>query len=140
GHLHLSRCRTGERACPIGRRPRRARASGRARGAARARLRSSGRRLARGVRHVAAAGTPAPARRGGRSTMTNLAALVFGAVAALLAAIFSTADSALLASHASETSAPSDAAFAERERRHRALSMARVLAYIAAGASLAEPL
>ncbi len=72
--------------------------------------------------------------------MTDLAALIFGAVAALLAAIFSTADSALLAFHASEASAPSDAAFAERERRHRALSMARVLAYIAAGASLAEPL
>jgi CBS domain containing-hemolysin-like protein len=72
--------------------------------------------------------------------MTTVAALITGGIAALLAAIFSTADSALLAFHASETSAPSDAAFAERERRHRALSMARVLAYIAAGAALAQPL
>ena len=45
------------------------------------------------------------------------------AAATLVAAVLATADSALLAFHASEASATSDAAFAERERSHRALSM-----------------
>ena len=63
------------------------------------------------------------------------------AIAATAAAmLFATADSALLAFHASEASSASDAAFAERERRHRALAMGRVLAYIAAGAALARAL
>jgi CBS domain containing-hemolysin-like protein len=61
-------------------------------------------------------------------------------IAALLATLFATADSALLAFHASESSTASEHAFAERERLHRALSMARVLAYVAAGASLAQAL
>ena len=63
-----------------------------------------------------------------------------GSCAALIATLLSTADSALLAFHASESSSASGPAFAERERLHRALSMGRVLAYIAAGASLAQAL
>jgi putative hemolysin len=60
--------------------------------------------------------------------------------AAVCATLFATADSALLAFHASESSTASEHAFAERERLHRALSMGRVLAYIAAGASVAQAL
>jgi CBS domain containing-hemolysin-like protein len=59
-------------------------------------------------------------------------------VAVLCATLFATADGALLAFHASEASAASDAAFAERERRHRGLSMARIIAHIAAGAAAAQ--
>jgi CBS domain containing-hemolysin-like protein len=72
--------------------------------------------------------------------MIQLWAWVIGIGAALAATLLATADSALLAFHALETSLVSEAAFAERERRHRALSMARVLAYVAAGASLAQAL
>jgi CBS domain containing-hemolysin-like protein len=61
-------------------------------------------------------------------------------VAVLLATLFATADSALLAFHASEASTTSERAFADRERLHRALSMGRVLAYVAAGAALAQAL
>jgi putative hemolysin len=57
-----------------------------------------------------------------------------------IATVLATADSALLAFHASEASSVSDDAFAERERLHRALSMGRVLAYITAGAALAQAL
>jgi putative hemolysin len=60
-----------------------------------------------------------------------------GAIAAFAATLLATTDSALLAFHASEGS-PTSAAFAERERLHRALSMGRVIAYIAAGAALAQ--
>src|SRR6185437_8755046 len=113
-------------------------ATRRPRGIARPRLRASDGRWAREQRDVAAAGTgAAPAVEG--ATMTGLWGLIIGVIAALLAALFATADSALLAFHASEAAA-SEAAFAQRERRHRSLSMARVLAYIAAGAAFAKPL
>jgi magnesium and cobalt exporter, CNNM family len=72
--------------------------------------------------------------------MTELLAWTIGLVASAVATLLSTADSALLAFHASETSTLTDAQFAERERRHRALSMGRVVAYIAAGASLSQAL
>ena len=61
-------------------------------------------------------------------------------VAAVVATLLATADSALLAFHASESPTASEQAFAERERLHRALSMGRVLAYVAAGAALAQSL
>ncbi|HEY4217630.1 MAG TPA: hemolysin family protein [Gemmatimonadaceae bacterium] len=67
-------------------------------------------------------------------------AWAIGVVAALLATVFATADSALLAFHASESSTTSEQYFADRERMHRALSMGRVLAYVAAGAALAQAL
>ena len=72
--------------------------------------------------------------------MTDLWAWVIGIVAVGSATLFATADSALLAFHSLETTTVSDAAFADRERKHRALSMARVLAYVAAGAALAQGL
>ena len=72
--------------------------------------------------------------------MTQLWVWLIGLVAVIAAAFLATADSALLAFHALESTAVSDAAFADRERRHRALSMARVLAYVAAGAALAQAL
>jgi len=72
--------------------------------------------------------------------MTPLYAWLIVIAATILATVFATADSALLAFHASEASMTSDAAFAQRERSHRALSMSRVLAYITAGAALAEAL
>src|SRR3954470_4476317 len=70
--------------------------------------------------------------------MTIAVLWVIGILAALTAMLLSTADSALLAFHASESSSTSGAAFADRERLHRALSMGRGLAYVAAGASLAQ--
>jgi CBS domain containing-hemolysin-like protein len=70
--------------------------------------------------------------------MTSLAAWTVGVVATAAAALFACADSALLAYHAAETEAPTSVGFAERERQHRALSMARVLGYIVAGAALAQ--
>lgn len=72
--------------------------------------------------------------------MTTLEAWIVAIGATLVATLFATADSALLAFHASEASPVSSAAFAERERLHRALSMGRVLAYIAAGAAFAQAL
>lgn len=72
--------------------------------------------------------------------MMQLVPWVVGMVAALTATLLSIADSALLAFHASESASASGPAFAERERLHRALSMGRVLADIAAGASLAQAL
>jgi CBS domain containing-hemolysin-like protein len=72
--------------------------------------------------------------------MTQLSAWLVSVAAVLIATALATADSALLAFHASEASAISGSAFAERERLHRALSMGRVLAYIAAGAALAQAL
>ncbi|HEX8943323.1 MAG TPA: hypothetical protein VF785_09310, partial [Gemmatimonadaceae bacterium] len=70
--------------------------------------------------------------------MTQLLGWLIGIIAVLAAALLATADSALLAFHALESSTVSDAAFADRERRHRALAMGRVLAYVAAGAALAQ--
>ncbi len=67
-------------------------------------------------------------------------AWVIGTSAALVATLFSAADSALLAFHVAGSSANPDVALAERERLHRALSMGRVLAYLAAGAALAHAL
>ena len=69
--------------------------------------------------------------------MTPIVSWILSIAATITATVLAIADSALLAFHASEASAPSDAAFAERERLHRALSMGRVLAYITAGAALA---
>lgn len=62
------------------------------------------------------------------------------AIAVLVAFVLSTADSALLAFHSSESGGAAQSAVADRERRHRALSMGRVLAYVTAGAALAQAL
>ncbi|HEY4305608.1 MAG TPA: hemolysin family protein [Gemmatimonadaceae bacterium] len=70
--------------------------------------------------------------------MTQATAWIAGVVATAAAALFACADSALLASHAADPEAPSSMGFAERERQHRALSMARVLGYIVAGAAFAQ--
>jgi magnesium and cobalt exporter, CNNM family len=72
--------------------------------------------------------------------MTTVEAWLVAVGAALIATLFATADSALLAFHASEASTVSTAAFSERERLHRALSMGRVVAYIAAGAAFSQAL
>ncbi len=72
--------------------------------------------------------------------MMRLVPWIVGMLAALTATLLSIADSALLAFHASESASASGPAFAERERLHRALSMARVLVYVVAGASLAQAL
>ncbi|HET9426457.1 MAG TPA: hemolysin family protein [Gemmatimonadaceae bacterium] len=56
-----------------------------------------------------------------------------------LAALFSMADGALLATHTSPEHAwDSDADRNRREREHRALAMARVVLYLAAGAAIAQ--
>jgi CBS domain containing-hemolysin-like protein len=70
--------------------------------------------------------------------MTPVVSWIVGVLATLIATLLATADSALLAFHASESSPVSESAFAERERMHRALSIGRVLAYIAAGAAFAH--
>jgi CBS domain containing-hemolysin-like protein len=88
---------------------------------------------------VAAAGTTGEAHPLAIPTMNEIVAWVVGILTAGAATLFAAADSALLAFHASDTQA-TDGGFAERERAHRALSMARVLAYIAAGAAFAQPL
>ena len=72
--------------------------------------------------------------------MNLLWAWAAASIAAAVATLLATADSALLAFHASESSTTSEHAFSERERLHRALSMGRVLAYIAAGAALGQAL
>jgi len=72
--------------------------------------------------------------------MIELWAWIIGLVAVITAGGLATADRALLAVHALEPSAVADAAFSDRERRHRALSVGRVLAYVAAGAALAQAL
>jgi putative hemolysin len=61
-------------------------------------------------------------------------------IAVVVAFVLSTTDSALLAYHASEASGTAASAVADRERRHRALSMGRVLAYVTVGAALAQVL
>src|SRR4029079_3938069 len=70
--------------------------------------------------------------------ISDIIAWTIGIGAAVIAAVLSAADSALLAFHASESSGESGPAFAERERLHRSLSMGRVLSYIASGAALAQ--
>jgi CBS domain containing-hemolysin-like protein len=70
----------------------------------------------------------------------EIAAWIVGVVATVVACACAAADSALLVSHVSETASTWDAEFADRERDHRALSMARVLAYVVAGAAFAQGL
>lgn len=91
---------------------------------------------------MAAAGAAAAPDRDdlGAAAVTMLQAWIVAIGSTVIAMVFATADSALLAFHASEASAPSSAAFTERERLHRALSMGRVLAYIAAGVAYAQAL
>lgn len=74
-------------------------------------------------------------------------AWIVGAVVAILAAVLACADSAIMADYATAGSGgiaiatSSDAGHRiERERAHRAVAMARVLAYIAVGACFAQPL
>ncbi|HWH51766.1 MAG TPA: hemolysin family protein [Gemmatimonadaceae bacterium] len=73
-------------------------------------------------------------------TMVVLWIWIVAALALVGATVCAMADSALLAVHASGTATVSDAGLADRERTHRALSMGRVLSYIAAGASIAQTL
>ena len=70
----------------------------------------------------------------------EISAWIVGVAATLVACACAAADAALLVSHVSETASVWDAEFADRERDHRALSMARVLAYVVAGASFAQAL
>ena len=72
--------------------------------------------------------------------MVELASWIVGVAATLAACACAAADAALLVSHVSETASVWDAEFADRERDHRALSMARVLAYVVAGAAFAQAL
>ncbi len=72
--------------------------------------------------------------------MMNVWPWLVGVLAGAAATLFAAADSALLAFHASEVEPPTSEAFAERERRHRALSMGRVLGYITSGAAFAKAL
>ena len=70
--------------------------------------------------------------------MSEVTAWIIGVVATAAAALFACADSALLAFHALDAEAPTGVGFAERERAHRALAMARVVGYIAGGAGFAQ--
>ncbi len=72
--------------------------------------------------------------------MTTLWAWAIGVIAALGAVLSCTADSALLAAHAAGGADEAAAEHTERERMHRALSIARVVFYIACGASFAQAL
>ncbi len=73
--------------------------------------------------------------------MTEAWAWLIGGGAALAAMLLAIADSALLAIHATAADEPTpEATRAERERTHRALSMARILAYVTSGAALAQGL
>jgi putative hemolysin len=73
--------------------------------------------------------------------MTEAWAWLIGLGAALAAMLLAIADSALLAIHATGTDEPMpEAQRADRERTHRALSMARILAYVTSGAALAQAL
>jgi putative hemolysin len=65
---------------------------------------------------------------------------VVGLAGIATAFVCAAADACLLVSHVAETTSAWDVEFAERERQHRALSMARVLAYVVAGAALAQGL
>lgn len=79
-------------------------------------------------------------RAGAAAVILEISAWIVGVVATLVACACAAADAALLVSHVSETASVWDAEFADRERDHRALSMARVLAYVVAGASFAQAL
>jgi CBS domain containing-hemolysin-like protein len=68
----------------------------------------------------------------------ELATWTIGILAALTAFACAAADACLLMSHVAETTSAWDVEFADRERHHRALSMARVLAYVIAGAAFAQ--
>jgi CBS domain containing-hemolysin-like protein len=72
--------------------------------------------------------------------IVELASWIVGVAATLVACACAAADAALLVSHVSETASVWDAEFADRERDHRALSMARLLAYVVAGAAFAQAL
>ena len=65
---------------------------------------------------------------------------IVGVAAILTALVCATADACLLVSHVAEASSAWDVEFSARERQHRALSMARVLAYVIAGAAFAQAL
>jgi len=76
--------------------------------------------------------------------MINALAWIVGAVAAAVAAALACADSAIMANWAIAGSVATQSVEAprraDRERAHRAVAMARVLAYIAAGACFAHPI
>jgi putative hemolysin len=66
-------------------------------------------------------------------------AVTLAIAGAVLAALLSMADGALLATHASpEHASDSDAVRYRREREHRALAMGRVLLYLTVGAAIAQ--
>jgi putative hemolysin len=66
-------------------------------------------------------------------------AIALAVASAILAAVLSIADGALLATHTSpEHATDSESERYRREREHRALAMGRVLLYLAAGAALAQ--
>jgi len=71
-------------------------------------------------------------------------AWIVGVIAAAIAAALACADSAIMANWATAGSVAAQTAEAprraDRERAHRAVAMARVLAYIVAGACFARPL
>jgi len=73
--------------------------------------------------------------------VTGPLAWILGVGAAIAAMLLAIADSALLATAVSTSdAATSDASRGERERTHRALSMARILAYVTSSAALAQAL
>ena len=75
--------------------------------------------------------------------MTDVWAWIIGSVAAFGATMLCMADAALLAAHAVDAGDDESASVAlrtDRERTHRALSMARIVAYVTASAALAQPL
>src|SRR5439155_13847254 len=109
----------------------------RARRAARRRARSSRGRVALSLAHVEAAGAAA-AHAGSR---VNGPALVVAAGAVVLAALAAAADGALLGGDPEpEPPAPTVGRLRPGEAAHRALSLARVLAHLAAGAAIARGL
>ncbi len=68
-----------------------------------------------------------------------IVAAVIAVTAVVAAGVLATADGALLTTHTSpDHAADPKAVRNERERTHRALAMARVIAYLAAGAALAQ--
>jgi len=70
----------------------------------------------------------------------QIASWIIGLAGIATAFACAAADACLLVSHVAETTSAWDVEFAERERQHRALSMARVLAYVIAGAVFAQGL
>src|SRR5262249_39226644 len=94
----------------------------------------------RAVGDVEAAGADRSSPDEKFAMILEIADWIVGVSATLGAVACAAADSALLVSHVTETSTTWDAEFADRERDHRALSMARVLAYVIAGAAFAQGL